>query len=167
MRILDEKFVKNKVLYMGQCFLAVLALVVVLLFLDIRTNAVTIAALGSTSFIVFTMPGTKSSNPRFLIGGYIVAITTGSICHFLTTLPFIRNYFASPEVVYPVFAAVSVGLAIFLMVITNTEHPPAGGVALGLVINDLSFIAIIVVLVGVCSLVGLRALLRPMMINLL
>ena len=167
MQLLDEKFVENKLRYFGQCFLAVLALSAVLLFLDIRTNAATVAALGSSSFIVFTMPGTRASSPRFLVGGYIVAISTGSLCNFLTTLDVIRDQFASPEVVYPVFAAVSVGLAIFLMVVTNTEHPPAGGVALGLVINEFSLIAIVVVLVGVFSLAFLRALFRPMMIDLL
>jgi CBS-domain-containing membrane protein len=167
MQIIDEKFKDNKMKYVAQSVLAMLAMTVVLMFLDVRDNAATVAALGSSSFIVFTMPGTQSSRPRFLIGGYIVAIATGSLCNYLTTVDLIRNRFESPDIVFPLFAALSVGLAIFLMVILNFEHPPAGGVALGLVINDYSFIAVVVVLIGVLCLSLIRKVFSQMMINLL
>lgn len=144
-----------------------MAVMTVLLFLDVRTNAATVAALGSSSFIVFTMPGTRSSNPRFLVGGYLVAIFTGTVCNFSARIDVVQQLFPSAEVAYPFFSAVSVGAAIFLMVITNTEHPPAGGVALGLVINDYSYIAVLIVLIGVISLAVVRAIMKPMLIDLL
>ena len=167
MEILDEKFKYNKMRYVTQCLLAVMAIMLVLIFLDVRTNAATVAALGSSSFIVFTMPNTKSSRPRFLIGGYVVAILAGSLCNYLTTIQFVRDYFTAPELIYPLFSSLSVGLAIFFMVVTNTEHPPAGGVALGLVLNEFSITAVVVVLVGVISLSVLKAVLKPVLIDLL
>jgi CBS-domain-containing membrane protein len=167
MDILDKKFVRNKMRYVSQCVLAVMSIAMILIFLDARTHAVTVAALGSSSFIVFTMPHTKASSPRFLLGGYIIACFTGSVCCLLRSQPFIINLFASPEMVYPIFAAISVGAAIFLMVITNAEHPPAGGLALGLVLNPYSIFSVIVVLLGISSMVLLKRMLKPMMINLL
>lgn len=167
MELIDDKFKDNKMRYVSQSLMAVMAIMLVLIFLDVRTNAATVAALGSSSFIVFTMPHTKASRPRFLIGGYVVAVITGSVCNFLTSFQLVRDFFSAPELIYPLFSALSVGLAIFIMVVTNTEHPPAGGVALGLVLHEYSLVAVAVVLVGILSLSGLRALLRPVLIDLL
>ena len=66
-----------------------------------------------------------------------------------------------------VFGAMSVGLAIFLMVITDTEHPPAAGLALGLILNEWSFLTIVVVLVGIISLSVIKFILKPVLKNLL
>jgi hypothetical protein len=35
------------------------------------------------------------------------------------------NFFTSTEMSLIVFGAIAVGLAIFIMAVTNTEHPPA------------------------------------------
>jgi CBS-domain-containing membrane protein len=51
----------------------------------------------------------------------------------------------SPHVV---FGAMAVGLAIFVMVITGTAHPPAAGLALELILNEWSPLTIVVVLPG-------------------
>jgi len=66
-----------------------------------------------------------------------------------------------------VFGAMSVGLAIFVMVITNTEHPPAASLALGLVLNEFNYRTVIVVLIGIISLSLIKAVLRPVLKNLL
>jgi CBS-domain-containing membrane protein len=62
---------------------------------------------------------------------------------------------------------VSVGLAIFVMVLTNTEHPPAAGVALGLVLGECSILTVTVVLVGIVLLSLIKRVLRPVLKNLL
>ena len=45
-------------------------------------------------------------------------------------------------------AVLSVGLSIFLMVLTRTEHPPAAGTALGLVVGGWALSAVLFVLLG-------------------
>ena len=70
----------------------------------------------------------------------------------------------SPHVV---FGAMSVGLAIFVMVITDTEHPPAAGLALGLILNEWSLLTIVVVFVGIISLSVIKFILKPVLKNLL
>ena len=70
-------------------------------------------------------------------------------------------------------AALSVGVGIFVMVVTNTEHPPAAGTSLGLVIQccqpsvgvDWSSISFILVSALLLSIV--RIALRDRMVNLL
>ena len=64
-------------------------------------------------------------------------------------------------------AALTVGLSIALMVLTNTEHPPAAGAALGLVIHEWSLWSVGVIIGSAVALSILRAALRPKLVNLL
>ena len=167
MRILDEKFRKNIIGDIFQCALATISVFIVLHVLDVVTDAVIIAALGSSTFIVFTMPDAQVSKPRIMIGGYIVGIAAGCICHYLSLwslMEWISFFDESPRVV---FGAMSVGLAIFVMVITDTAHPPAAGLALGLIINEWSLLTIVVVFVGIISLSVIKFILKPVLKNLL
>jgi len=163
MTFIDRKFNKNKPGYIFQCLLAVLAVFVVLLFLDVERNGAVIASLGASAFIAFTMPHTNSSKPKFLIGGYIVGIISGMVCCYLSTLPITQELKHNPVI----FCSLAVGLSIFIMVVTNTEHPPAAGLAMGLFLNNCTFRSITVVLIGIVSLALLKALLRPVLKDLL
>ena len=126
MKLADSAFRKHIFKYVIQCVLATMAIYVVLLILDARSNAAIIGALGASSFIAFTMPRKHVSQARFMVGGYAVGITAGTLCHFLTVW---TQWSPVP------FAALAVGVAIFVMVVTDTEHPPAAGVALGLALK--------------------------------
>jgi CBS-domain-containing membrane protein len=66
-----------------------------------------------------------------------------------------------------VFGAMAVGLAIFVMVITGTAHPPAAGLALGLILNEWSPLTIVVVFAGIISLSVIKTVLKPVLKNLL
>jgi CBS-domain-containing membrane protein len=66
-----------------------------------------------------------------------------------------------------VSGALAVGLAILLMVVANVEHPPAAGLALAFVLNEWDGRTIIVVLAGIASLVILKTLLEPVLVDLL
>ena len=167
MRILDEKIRKNIIGDVCQCALATISVFIVLHVLDVVTHAVIIASLGSSACIVFTMPDAQVSKSRIMIGGYIVGVAAGCICHYLSLwslMAWISFFDESPRVV---FGAMSVGLAIFLMVITDTAHPPAAGLALGLILNEWSPLTIVVVFVGIISLTVIRFVLKPVLKNLL
>ena len=66
----------------------------------------------------------------------------------------------SQELVISISGALAVGLSIFLMAITNTEHPPAAATALGIVIGGWSNGVIAFILLGAISLALTRRLLR-------
>ena len=162
----DHKFGRNKVQYVLQCFVAALAVFIVLLILDAKTNTAVIASLGASAFIAFTMPRAGVSRPRFLIGGYDVGILSGLACHYLSGLDVLANMTDVPRLSAAMFGGLSVGLAIFLMVVTNLEHPPAAGVALGLVLNNCEPKTILVASLGIVLLTLTRRLMRSFLIDL-
>jgi CBS-domain-containing membrane protein len=167
MKIFDEKFSSNKIRYILQCGLATLSVFIVLLILGTMSNVVIIAALGSSAFIVFTMPESQVSRPRFLIGGYLVGIATGLICYYLSLLTLLTRISIVHEYSLVVFGSLSVGLAIFTMVITDTEHPPAAGLSFGLILSEWSYMTIFLAIVGIITLSVIKAVLRPLLRNLL
>ncbi len=166
MQILDRKFTQNKLWYLLQCLLATVSVLLVLVALDTISNTAITAALGASCFIVFTMPHAQVSKPRFVIGGYVVGLAAGTLCYFLSQLNWSAAFLAM-EQSRLVFGALAVGLAIFVMVITNTEHPPAAGLALGMVLGKWTPLAIVVVLVGILALVLLKHLIKPILKDLL
>jgi len=54
-----------------------------------------------------------------------------------------------------------------LMVVTRTEHPPAAALALGLVLNEWTFVTLLVVLAGVIVLSVVKRLILPMLLDLI
>ena len=166
--LFDEKFKTRKGRYLLQCALATISAMIALIVLDAIANAAIIGALGASAFVVFTMPQRHVSDARFLIGGYLVGIVAGTLCHWLSQLLLLSRISGVDEPTSIVFfAALAVGLAIFLMVVTNTEHPPAAGLAMGLVLNEWSPQLILVVLLGIAYLAGMKRLLRRVLIDLL
>ena len=83
--ILDKKFKNNSLKYIFQCILASLTVLAILIFLDVLNEAALITALGASAFIVFTMPSQYSSDPRRLIGGYVVGLFVGFIFYIIST----------------------------------------------------------------------------------
>lgn len=168
MKLIDKKVRKKILNYVFQCLLATSIILISLLFLNVITETALIASLGATSFIIFAMPKTYSSAPRRLIGGYFIGISIGIICSYLgsifQTISLINHltYYESPIF----FAAISVGLSIFIMTITNTEHAPAAGIALGLVINQWSINSISFIIIVMLIMAGVHQIMQPYLINL-
>jgi len=164
---IDKKFRKNSLKYIFQCFLATLTILAVLIFLDVLNEAALITALGASAFIVFTMPTQYSSDPRRLIGGYIVGLFVGFIFHFISQLQIKDIFDFSETTSLVIFGAFAVGFSIFIMAITNTEHAPAAGIALGLVINKWEYLTIIFIVIAILWLAGIRFFLRGYLMDLI
>ncbi len=168
MRLLDKKFSKHRTRYILQSTLAGISAMIALMALDAIANAAVIGAIGASAFVAFTMPHRDVSNARYLIGGYLTGIAAGTLCFFISrSFPLDQLSSNSVFLIIISFAGLAVGLAIFLMVVTNTEHPPAAGLAMGLVLNDWNIQAVIIVLIGIAFVVSLKKLLKPLMIDLL
>ena len=115
--------------YIFQSAFAAFSLFIALILLNIEKRPIMIASIGATAFIVFAMPNNIAAQPRNIIGGYLVGIIVGSLCAL--TLP---DTYLSSIVMY----SLAVGISIFIMVVIDTEHPPASGVALSFAINGFS-----------------------------
>jgi CBS-domain-containing membrane protein len=159
----DHKFRKNAARYVIQCAVAGIMAMVFLIFLGVLQHIGVVAALGATTFMIFTMPHRVSSGPRYVVGGYVMGTLSGVLCNLLFLGP--RPLLPMPGLF--VIGAISVGVASLLMVSTNTEHPPACGLALGLVLQQWDYRAIFYVLGGVSFLSLARYLLRKWLIDLL
>ncbi|MEA1870772.1 MAG: HPP family protein [Candidatus Bipolaricaulota bacterium] len=126
MRLIDEKFREEPGHYMAQVFLAFVVLTGLILLLGSLTNGTIVAAIGASAFIVFAMPKHGTASPRKLIGGHAVCIGVGLLC----SIPFRTGLLGVTDFTTSLVGAMAVSLAIFLMVVTDTEHPPAAGNAL-------------------------------------
>jgi len=116
--------------YILQSLLATGVVFTVLVFLSVQNNAVIIASIGATTFIVCAMPNDLAAKPRNIIGGYIVSLICGIICAIIP-YPSFLPHLVSSSLIY----AAAVGLSIFIMVVTDTEHPPAAAMALGVALR--------------------------------
>ncbi len=114
--------------YLYQSFFATLVLFTVRLLLSFE-HAVVIASIGSTAFIVFTMPRSITALPERVIGGHLVGLAAGSLCALIP----------QPSMIISVFVySLAVGISILLMVALDVEHPLASGTALGVAMTGFS-----------------------------
>ena len=168
MKLIDEKFRNHKARYLFQCSLTTVSVLILLLLMDVISDRVIVASLGASSFIAFTMPHARESSPRFLIIGYAIGIFSACICSYISCLLVGNQQFIAYHISYHIlFGALAVGLSVFLMVVTNSEHPPAAALALGLVMDGCPPVSIIVSLIGIVALCLIKAALKRYMINLL
>ncbi len=150
--------------YLWQSALATLVVVAILYVLNVTIHAAIVAALGASTFIVFVIPHHITAEPRRLIGGHAVGLAVGAFCYYAVLQPLLGDGETFP---YLVASALAVGMSIFLMVTTNTEHPPAAGTALGLVAQPWSYLTVIFVLSFAVLLSLARYLLRSKLRNLI
>jgi len=162
MQIFDRKLKKYFPNYILQSLLATITLIIILYFENIFTSAAVVASLGATTFIIFAMPGYTTARPRSVVGGHIIGIIVGISCSYIAFYMQNRNsFFLSQDTLKILIPAISVGLSIFFMVITNTEHPPAAGTALGITIQGWSYSTILVILITISLLSLAKYLLKP------
>jgi CBS-domain-containing membrane protein len=138
--------------YLWQTACATAAILVVLLVLSLE-QAVVISSIGATTFIVFIKPKNPFATPRSVIGGHLVGVLIGSA---FAQLPHTASWARS--VVY----ALTVGSALLVMAMTDTEHPPAAGTALSVVMaGGTWWIDVIAILSSAVLLSLFHHLLRP------
>lgn len=166
MEIFDKSFLKSPRNYIVQSILAMITLGIILYFVEIVTHAAIVAGLGASTFIAFAMPHSITARPRRLIGGHIV----GVICGLSVYALFFGGPFEQLTLDYePVrwFAyALAVGLAMFIMTITMTEHPPGASTALGIAISGCELGTIFFVILCVIGLTLVKRVLRPFLRDL-
>lgn len=164
---IDKKFKTNPLKYIIQCFLATLTVLAILLFLDVLNETAIITALGASAFIVFVMPTQYSSDPRRLVGGYFVGAIVGFAFHLVSKLNILTPFIENQTTVLVIFGAISVGFSIFIMAVTNTEHAPAAGIALGLVINRWDYLTIIFIIIAIIWMASVRIFLKKYLMDLI
>lgn len=165
-RLIDRKFRRHWRNYIFQCALSTLALLLILLVVDVVLNAAIVVAIASSAFIVFVRPHGEASAPQRVLGGHIVAVIVGAAFSLLYLLPGYGEWALDNNFARDSMAVLSVGLSTLIMVLTNTEHAPAAGTALGLVVEGWEPSAALFVLIGAFMLVVVHYMLRSRLTNL-
>ncbi len=167
MRLIDRKFISHAPNYLFQAALATVTLLVALIVGNTVFGAAIVVAVASTAFTVFVIPHSIASSPKRVIGGHAASAISGSIIAAILAVPAVGSFGEQAPVLIHVMAALSVGIGILLMAVTNTEHPPAAGTALGLVTDGWSWTALAFILSSAAALSLIRAALRSKLVNLI
>lgn len=166
MHLFDPKFFINWKRYVFQCAFVALTMGGVLMLLDSVYQTVLIAALGASSVLAFSAPSMRASRPRCMVGGYVVGIVVG--CGFsLLVHSADMALFLDENATRILLGALAVGLTMFVMVTTDTEHPPGAALALGFVLNEWDFMTIAVVFTGIMAISAVKEVARSKLIDLL
>ncbi len=156
-KIFDWRFRSKWLNYVAQSSMAVIA--VLLVFIALRQqHLVVVASLAATGFTIFTMPNNVTASSRNVLGGHMIGMFFGSLFSFFSMESGIGQ-----DVIY----ALAVGFSMFAMTITNTEHPPAAGTALGVVLDGFSQDVIMGITVGAGILTAIHWLLKPYLLDLI
>ncbi len=136
---LDDKLNKKPRYFVLQTLLAFVSLAVALALLGIMGRRALVAALGSSLFIGFLTPNSYTARARNMVGSHILSGGIGMGVHQLL------KFFPETQATLIILSSLAVALSMFVMVITDTEHPPAAGTALGLATagGGLSFLFIV------------------------
>lgn len=166
MKILNPKVIRDIKPYLFQSSLATLTMLIVLLFLNGLFHAAIAASLGSTAFTIFAMPKSRAAGTRPLLGGYLIATAVGLLCYSVSLLPKMIFSQAADRPLFILFGSLAVGLSIFLMILADCEHPPAAGMALGLVLSSWDRSTITFVMTAVLMLALMKRLLKDRLVDL-
>ncbi len=167
MKIFDENFKKNPRNYVFQSLLALAAMLIILSFVKILTETAIVAALGASSFIVFAMPSSRTAGARRLIGGHIIGILCGALCYHIFNCSPLEEWACNYDLIVWFSYALSVALSLFMMTITDTEHPPAASTALGIAVYGFSWETVVFVVLFTILLAITRKLLKPWLKDLI
>lgn len=159
MELFDKSFIQKPRNYILQSLMAMAALLIILSFVEVLTEAAIVAALGASTFIVFAMPRSITARPRRLIGGHAVGIVCGLVCYCAFMTGPLGDISEEHEIMLWFAYALSVALSLFFMTITNTEHPPAASTALGIVAYGCSWQTVLFVMLFAVGLSIVRRLL--------
>ncbi|BFT75006.1 HPP family protein [Paenibacillus sp. P36] len=113
-----------------------IAIALLALLTNLTANAWIMAPFGATCVLAFGLWDAPLSQPRNIIGGHLISTLIGLICFHL----FGRSVWVM---------AIAVGLAIGLMMLSKTTHPPAGADPLVVILSGSSWSFLITpVLIG-------------------
>jgi CBS-domain-containing membrane protein len=161
---MDRQFRNYPRQYLVQAGLATGTLAAVLVVEDVLSNAALITAIAASAFLVFIGPGERLASSRRVIGGHLVGCCVGLLGALALSL--VEDQAASAGLLRHLVAATSVGAGIVAMGASNTEHPPAAGTVLGLVLGDRALENALLVMLAVLVIVSVRTVLGRRLMNL-
>ena len=156
----DPGFAKYPWQFVFQAILAAVVMLVILAFVQSLSSAAIAAGLASSVVGVFINPSNRTARIRSVVGGHGVALLLGSVFSFILFLGPIEAFLSDQRILSNLSLAVAVGLAMLMMAITNSEHPPAAGTALGMASREFDLLVFFSIIGAVALLAVMKLVLR-------
>lgn len=157
----NVQFFRLRGRYLLQAALAALVMLGVLFLVDSIADAVLAAGLGSSAVIVFVHPNSSSAALRHLVGGHLLGLAVGALASFIL---FHSGWTpvadATHHWVADMIAAVTLGVVILVMSLTDTEHPPAAATGLGFALQSLEYTLVLLFVAAVLMLAAGKVIFR-------
>jgi hypothetical protein len=135
---------------------------------DTALGAIGATSLGSSAFLAFVAHDTAMARARRMISGYAIGLIVGAIGSFvLITFSHCHNFDCPTSQLDVLVSAGAAMLCMILMVTLSSEHPPAVGIAIGLILRDWDLTVLILIIATVLVIAIVKGLLRPWLLNLL
>ena len=166
-RVIDPQFSRHSHRYLTQAGLAALGMLAILVFVDSLSDAALAAGLGSSVVIVFIHPSSHAAQARSLIGGHGLAILVGSALSLVLFAAPVAEFLEDVSLVRDLSLAISVGVLILVMAVTDTEHPPAAGTVLGFSTRSWDPSTTVIIIAAVLMLALIKHLLSPYLRDLI
>ena len=96
---------------------------------------------GSSMVLLFGFPESPFAQPKNVFFGHLITALVGVVFVNLITLPIYINI------------ALAVGVGIFLMILLNIVHPPAGGNPIMVIIGSVSYDYLILPIISGCIII--------------
>ena len=157
----DPGFAKLPRVFVFQAALATLVMLAILTFVHSLSSAAIAAGLASSVVGIFVGPSNRTAQVRSVVGGHGVALVLGSIFSFILFFGPVETYLIDVDYLRNFSYAFAVGMAMLLMAITNTEHPPAAGTALGMASREFDILIFLSIIGAVALLAVMKLAIRP------
>ena len=135
---------------------------------DSALGAIGATSLGSSAFLAFVAHDTAMAKARRMIPGYVIGIVMGILGGYVLFLSAHCTGFHCPVGQLDVLiAAITAAATMVFMVLFACEHPPAVGVAIGLVLRQWDITILLLIVATVVIIAVVKGILRPWLRNLL
>ena len=158
---LDPGFAGAPLRFVLQATLAAAVMLAVLAFVHSLSSAAIAAGLASSVVGIFIGPSNRTARIRAVVGGHAVALVLGSIFSAILFLAPVESFLSDRRILFDLSLATAVGLAMLLMAITNSEHPPAAGTALGMASREFDILIFFSIIGAVILLAVMKLAIRP------
>ena len=158
---LDPGFAGAPLRFAIQAGVAAVVMLAILSYVNSLSSAAIAAGLASSVVGMFLSPSNRTARVRSVVGGHGVALVLGSAFSAFLFLAPVELFIADRTILLNLSLATAVGLAMLLMAITNTEHPPAAGTAIGMATREFDILIFLSIIGAVVLLAILKLALRP------
>ena len=128
---------------------------------NIILGAIGASSLASSIFVAFAMPDSAAAHPKRMVGSYLISIVLGIIFYYIGTYLIILQDIMSISLTYELVGAFAVTMTMLCMILFSLEHPPATGLALGLVLEPWQGWTIVIIVLSIIGIATVKTLVSP------